>query len=180
MTKKRCLFALMMLVMLFSCKSTPETPDRTPDNAAVENPEDNPGNAGSGYQVSEEEYKETLEYINSFISAVNTAIKDKDFEQWKTFLSQKYIDAYDSPEDLAEYSEMFKKKGYDVRLVNLKDYFDYVVVASRQNLEISHLEFIDATHLKVMTLYRNEPAVMYYMEIIDGEWKISVWQSRQS
>lgn len=164
-----------MSIFLYSCKSAPHnvSANGTIDNNGTV--QDNGDNIHDVFSVSEEQYAQTLDYVNNFIASVNTAIKEDDFEKWKSFLSDKYIDAYDSQEDLAEYSEMFKKKGYDIRLVNLKDYFDNVVVASRRNIEISHLEFIDETHLKVMTLYRNESAVMYYMELINNEWKISVW-----
>lgn len=129
----------------------------------------------SEFTISKEEYQLTLTFINSLIDNINNAIRDKDFDTWKTYLSLLYIDAYDSPEDLETFSSMLKQKGYETRLVNLRDFFDYIVVASRENLEISHLEFLDETHLKVMTIYRNESAVLYYMEHIQDEWKISVW-----
>ncbi len=127
------------------------------------------------YAISEEKYQLALSYINRIIDEINKAIAEKDFDTWKTYLSGAYIDAYDSPEDLEPYSDMFRQKGYETRLVNLKDFFNYIVVASRKNLEISHLEFLDATHLKVMTVYKQETAVFYYMELINDEWKISVW-----
>jgi hypothetical protein len=170
------LFTVAIILGLYACKSVPD--NSVQSGTAVtddRNQLDDVGEDTAEFKVSDEHYKETLEYVNSFINAVNEVIREENFEEWKRFLSKAYIDAYDSPEDLAEYSQKFKKKGYDIRLVNLRDYFDNIVVASRHNLEISHLDFIDESHLKVMTMYGDNIAVMYYMELIDGEWKISLW-----
>lgn len=149
-------------------ETDPELPPA--DNRNTEN-----NRESNEFVITEEEYESTLTAIENLVINIDTIIRNRDFETWKTFLSDSYIDAYDSPEDLAGYTQAYKQKGYDIRLANLKDYFNYVVVVSRINAVIDHLVFIDETHLKVITIYKEESAVLYYMEQIDIEWKISVW-----
>lgn len=127
------------------------------------------------YVVSEEVYNQTAQEIEKLIYELNDIIKSSNFRAWKRYLTPAYIDKYDSTEDLNEYTELYKKKGYDIKLTTLEDYFYYLVVMSRSEPNLHHIDFLSSDRIIAWAEYKNQLGILYKLEKVNGEWKITEW-----
>ena len=58
---------------------------------------------------------------------------------------------------------------------SLKDYFDYVVVPSRFQVQLDEIEFIGENQVKAYAMRGNTKALLYLLVREDDKWKIGVW-----
>lgn len=177
------------IVMLAACASAPtEAPEPTeeppvtepapdpldpaPDPVVVEAPE--PFDPES---VSVEMKQATFFDVRALIQGLNSIIQAKDYESWVLALTDEYRSYYSSSDTLARISEAPVLKRQGVKLRNLQDYFIYVVYPSRQNDRVDDIEFIDATHIRAITVNaKGERLVLYNLEKIGDTWKIAIWR----
>jgi hypothetical protein len=153
----------------------PQAPPQEPEQAAEPEPEQAPTQESeSNFVVSEEVYTKTFDEIEEFIRNLNEIIRNEDYDTWLTYLSEEYIRRTSDPEYLRRQSEqpMLKKNNIDLR--NLKDYFEYVVVPSRNMAQLDEIEFIDENHVKAYAMIRNTKALLYLLVRENGMWKIGV------
>jgi len=151
----------------------PEPPKEEPlteEPVLEENKEEEPI-----FTVTEELYTKTFLDIELFIDNLNKIILSQDYNTWLSFLTDEYKARYNDPVVLNQISEEPKLKRYNIRLRNLRDYFNYVVVSSRQNVRLDDIVFVDVTHIKALTIIDGVPYLLYLLENINGEWKIGVW-----
>ena len=125
--------------------------------------------------VTEEFYTKTFIDIEKMILELNNIILKQDYNTWLSYLTDEYIRRFSDPENLQQISEEPKLKRYNVRLRNLRDYFNYVVVGSRQNVRLDDIVFIDSDHVKALMVIDGVPYLLYLLENINGEWKIGIW-----
>ena len=175
---------IFVLLAFTSCVSTEEAepvaeepveavPEPEPAVEPVEEPEA-PSEEPEVFVVTEEVYVETFENAKSIIDNLNKVISSKDYQTWLTYLTDEYIAWYSNREQLDTFSEMYRKRGIDRRILSLEDYFLYVVVVSRRNANLDEIVFTDSTHITAFTKIKGQLSVLYYLEKIDNTWKIGL------
>jgi hypothetical protein len=181
------ILAALGTVALLSCASEPVPP------ASVELPPDavvsatgTAGDGGTGeaaggeepaenFVVTKEVYQKTFEEIEEVIAELNAIIRARDFVRWEQRLTTAYRERTSSPAYLAEVSQSAALKKNGVTLRSLADYFNQVVVPSRSSVKLDQLAFVDATHVKAITVIQEEPYILYWL-VREGEtWNIGIW-----
>ena len=190
MASAKYLLAALCAVTLFACASKPvprEPVEPPPDAivaatavgslgqdvetgtpAPVEAPE-------KEFVVTEEVYQKTFEEIERVIADLNAIIKARDYDGWVGRLAPGYVARTSSAEYLAEASQSAVMKKSGVVLEDLEDYFTYVVVPSRSSVKLDQISFVDATHVKAITVIKGEPYILYWLVREDGTWNIGIW-----
>lgn len=185
---KRLLAALGTAAVI-SCASGPAAPgpvEPPPDAVAsatgttdggTTGPESGDGGNGSAaeFVVTEEVYQRTFEEIEAVIAGLNAIIRAGDFSAWEKRLTAAYRERTSSREYLDEVSQSPLLKQNGVRLTTLEDYFRKVVVPSRSSVKLDQLAFVDATHVKAITVIQGETYILYWLVREDGTWNIGIW-----
>ena len=172
---------------LLSCASGPVPPEPVePPPDAVVSATGSEGGQGTGatsgsaeaaekFVVTEEVYQKTFEEIEGIIAELNAIIRARDFARWERRLTGAYRERSSSPDFLAEVSQSAALKKNGVTLRSLEDYFNQVVVPSRSAVKLDELAFVDATHVKAITVIQEEAYILYWLVREDGTWKIGIW-----
>jgi hypothetical protein len=185
---KRLLAALGMAALI-SCASEPAAPEPVgppPDAVASATgttdggtTEPEPGDGGSGaasaFVVTEEVYQRTFEEIEAVIADLNAVIRAGDFPGWESRLTAAYRERTSSREYLDEISQSPLLQQSGVKLATLEDYFRRVVVPSRSSVKLDQLAFVDATHVKAITVIQGEAYILYWLVREDSTWNIGIW-----
>ena len=50
-----------------------------------------------------------------------------------------------------------------------------VVVPGRSSVKLDSIAFVDATHVKAITIIQGEPYILYWLVREDGTWNIGIW-----
>ena len=125
--------------------------------------------------VTQEVKKATFSDAKILIQKLNAIIQAKDFEAWKTYLTQAYIVYYSDPIVLARLSESPILKSNGIVLRNLQDYFLQVVYRSRQNARLDDIDFVSEDSIVAITLGpQGERLVLYNLERQRDSWKIGI------
>ena len=133
-------------------------------------------NDETGFEISKEEYDKTKDEISELINTLNSIISNRNYEKWKLFLSEGYIKTYNDPVELKKISDQSQILSQNnIVLKNLKDYFEWVVVPSRSSAWVDDIVFLDDTHLTVYMIIKEKNTILYQLESINDNWKISVW-----
>jgi hypothetical protein len=132
------------------------------------------------FVASEALKRKTFDEVSQVIEDLDGIIARDDYDQWRSYLTEDYERSRGSPEFLAEASgaAVLRKDGIVLR--SLKDYFDDVVVRSRQQVTLSEIAFIDATHVKAYTRVQGTLYILYYLVREDDRWKVGVLPSGES
>ncbi len=174
-------FYLTVIIILssFSSCATQETVEQEeiPQEVTVDEssePEEKPEDVieKPSNTLNETEIKEAEIDISELIQVLNSIITSKDFESWKDYLSDNYIEYYSNPEVLNEKSQSPLLTKYKIVLRSLEDYFNYVVVGSRQNVKLDEIKAIDRDHIKAYMFINNKAVIIYELIRIDNNWKI--------
>jgi hypothetical protein len=177
MAGAKLILAALGTAALLSCASEPVPPapgETQPDAVAIA-----PASGGEEpaveFKVTEEVYQKTFEEIEGVIAELNAIIRARDFVRWEQRLTTAYRDRTSNPGYLAEVSqsEALKKKGVVLR--SLEDYFNQVVVPSRSSVKLDQLAFVDATHVKAITVIQGESYILYWLVRENGTWNIGIW-----
>ncbi len=118
------------------------------------------------------ELKKAETDIAVLIEKLNKIIASKKYENWKLNLSDDYIKYYSDPEVLKDKSQSPLLVKYGIVLRSLEDYFNYVVVGSRQNVKLDEIKVIDRDRIKAYMYVKGTPVIIYELVRIDNEWKI--------
>jgi hypothetical protein len=181
------LLAALGVAALLSCTSAPATPEPAeppPDDVATVTASDGgeatpeePGGEepAADFVVTEEVYQKTFEEIDGVIAELNAIIRARDFARWERRLTTAYRERTSSPAYLAEVSQSAALKKEGVTLRSLEDYFNQVVVPSRSSVKLDQLAFVDATHVKAITVIQGEAYILYWLVREDGTWNIGIW-----
>jgi hypothetical protein len=152
---------------------TPKEPVKEPAaDAQVVAPEKPPDS--TGFIATEDLYRKTFAEVQVVIEELTRIIAAGNYEQWVAYLTEQYIAVTGSERFLAEAttSGVLKKSG--TVLKSLKDYFQNVVVRSRVQATLDDITFVDATHVKAITIIQDTPIILYYLVREDGRWKVGV------
>jgi hypothetical protein len=169
--KKAFLLMSLAVIMIFSCKSKPETARGNTGDSSSKSEIFDPA------KVSQERYISTRDEVQKFIEEQNKIIKDRNFTAWKASLSSEYFAEISSRENLSRISEQPGMKTRRIVLRTAQDYFDYVVVPSRADLRVDEIEFISVNRVKAFTLTTNKAGEeqrlrLYDLEKIGNSWTI--------
>lgn len=177
-----------MLVALVACSSPPPpapepewsddgTSGATEETAGPEVGQGTPVAAFDPASVSVELKQTTFFDVRALISGLNSIIQAKDFQSWSSALTPDYLSHYSKAETLAEISAAPVLKRQGIVLRSIQDYFTHVVYPSRQNDRVDDIEFVDATHIRAITInVKGERLVLYNLEKIGDTWKIAIWR----
>jgi hypothetical protein len=183
------LLAALGTVVLVSCVSHPVVPGPIgppPDGTApatdttdggITGPEQGDGANGAAteFVVTEEVYQRTFEEIEAVIVDLNAIIRAGDFASWERRLTAAYRERASSREYLDEVSQSPLLKQSGAKLATLEDYFRKVVVPSRSSVKLDQLAFVDATHVKAITVIQGEAYILYWLVRENGMWNIGIW-----
>jgi hypothetical protein len=128
-------------------------------------------------KVSHDLYESTKKDVQLFINMVNGIIQKKDYEGWKSNLSEALFREISSPKNLQSMSDQPAMKMQKIVLKTPQDYFNYVVVPSRANSTVDEIEFISQNVVKAYTIRttkENEEVRLrlYELEKTGNTWKI--------
>ncbi|MFP4384246.1 MAG: hypothetical protein ACLFSE_09380 [Spirochaetia bacterium] len=137
-------------------------------------PED-PIEEEEAFTVTEEVYNQTFSEVEQVIKDLNNIIQQNDFETWKTFLTERYIDVISDEEKLKELSNNPILKQENIELKTLEDYFRHVVVPARSKPRLDQIEFLDEKRVLAITVIRGKKYILYQLIYRDGKWKITVF-----
>lgn len=171
------LASLLVLMLILGCATTEPSPEPPPPVVEAE-PEPLPDPPApveeEVFVLTDEIFKETFVDIEGLIKDLNNIIRSEDFETWKTYLTEEYIETYSDQEKLFELSQLPLLKQSGIRLRSLQDYFYYVVVPSRSQARLDDLVFEDARHLKAYMIINGRRQILYFLEKRDDAWKIGI------
>jgi len=156
-----------------SCTSSPETVQETVEQEPEAAVQKETGES-SGFKVSEDVYSRTFSDITVLINTLNDIIRSSNFDEWKKYLTKEYIDFYSSQDNLKIYNETPILKKHKIVLRTLKDYFNYVVVPSRSDVQLDDISFIDDNNIKAYMRIDGELVVLYTLINIQNNWKIGL------
>lgn len=175
--KKLYYLSLIGLLLLISCltpkdeeQSVTEDPTPVENNIVQEEPIEATEEV---FEVTEEEYEETFLEVDDFVAVLNNIISKGDFNSWKAYLTDSYVEKYGNNEFLKELSENPVLKDYGVKLKTLRDYFRYVVVPSRSEVKIDEIQFVTEEKIKVYTYTQNTKFVVYQLIRNESGWLIT-------
>jgi hypothetical protein len=123
-------------------------------------------------EVSEEVYEQTFDEIEATIEELNAVISARNFGRWKTYLTDAYLEEYSDPQRLAEISQMPILERNDITLASLRDYFNWVVVPSRQDARLDDLRFLSENEVYAVMNISENPVILYRLRKVDGRWKV--------
>ncbi len=169
-----CSAALSIAGCLSSPVSGPQPPPPeapASGSPATEAPEEKPAE----FVVTDDVYRKTFQEIQQLVETLDRSIREKNFDEWASYLSPEYAARVGSAEFLQEASRsgVLNKRG--ITLQTVKDYFLYVVVPSRSGANLEEISFVDETHVKAITLVDERPVILYWLVRSDARWKIGIW-----
>jgi hypothetical protein len=186
MAQRRILILLVVAAVLASCASEPPqkpSPEQTEvqttetaQTAQAETPE-NAQAATTAFVASQDLYKRTFTEVQEVIAALTRIIAKADYDGWLTYLTTDYITMTGSAANLdkASKSAILQKNG--IVLKTLKDYFINVVVRSHHQVSLDDIQFVDATHVKAISMIQGTPVILYYLVHEEGRWKVGLQQA---
>jgi hypothetical protein len=185
----KAILIIIPLVIILSCVSKPgsqpdaviqdietsvevELPAPVPAAVVVEEVSFDPSS------ITKEEYNTTKADMERLITEINRVIRAKDFNGWISYLADDFIAAINSPDYLAQLSESSRQlKSQNIVLKTARDYFTYVVVASRENIRVDanvdDIEFVSYNRVKAFTINaRKQRLRLFEFVRIEDTWKI--------
>lgn len=128
----------------------------------------------NGYVISEETYTKIFTDIENLIGTLNKIIREGNFKAWKKHLTKEYIAHYSDITNLNTLNNTPTLKKYNLKIRSLNDYFIYVVVPSRSDVNLDDISFIDDNNIKAYMKIDGDPVVLYNLKYIDNTWKIGL------
>jgi len=126
------------------------------------------------FVATEDLYKKTFDEVQKAVAELTRIIAAGDYDQWVASLTADYVRITGSAESLQEASsaQVLKKNGIVLR--TLRDYFEYVVMPSRDQVSLEEITFVDATHVKAITQMQSRRIILYYLVREDDRWKVGM------
>ena len=168
--RKKNIYIFLTLV-LFSCK-TSEIKEEEPETALGKPFE--PVEIAEVREVSEFLYNRTIIEIQSLINCLTEFIREGKFHEWRQFLSDKYIKTVGSADYLDDISQNPRLKGI-VKLNNLRDYFEWVVVPSRQDIMVDKIVLKNEQQVTAYTYVGGGRKILFQFALMDGKWLVTIW-----
>jgi phage/plasmid-associated DNA primase len=173
-------FLILVIILMVSCRSEPKTIPETSlsqsdkTETTVQQIEEEIFDPRT---VSVAQHDSTLDEVQHFIGNLNDIISKKNYNAWKTKLSQKYFKEISSSQFLKQISDSPALKTRKIVLKTPEDYFTNVVVPSRANSRVDDIEFIGTNRVKAFSIIKNRAGeeqrlVLYDLEKVGNSWLI--------
>jgi hypothetical protein len=121
--------------------------------------------------ITKQTFENTKTEMQMVVEKLNKITYERDYQSWLGWLSDDYYNTYSDPATLETVSASLPTKG--MKLHNLKDYFNYVFVPSRQNMRVDNIQFVSPTRVYViMEIMPGSPAAIYILEKTKQGWKL--------
>jgi hypothetical protein len=172
-----CIIIAALLILSCVSNETEKVNGARPEGSPEESsaPAEPVEEPSESFAVTEDIYNETFSEIENLISKLDATIKEKNYEEWLRNLSEEYISFTSRPEFLQSASQSPLLQKSNITLKTLKDYFLSVVVPSHAQATLARLDFMDETHVKAITIIREEPVILYLLVKVDGRWMVGIW-----
>ncbi|MCL2094066.1 MAG: hypothetical protein FWH12_07720 [Treponema sp.] len=181
----------LLTFLLGSCETTqvatvqtpPPSPGPSPQAVAPSPPEPAP----QTLEVSEEMYQTTMADIQALVADLNRIIRARNYNQWVAYLSESRLAQISSAAFLEETTNDLHRRNQmmaqamgrnpnqveRVVLRSPRDYFDHVVVPSRQNDRVDDISFVTDRRVIAYTVdNRGVRLILYDLEMINNRWLI--------
>jgi len=139
--------------------------------------------------ISAAKFQDTKKDITAFIAELNGIIRAKNYDAWVAHLAPSYFTDINSKgfledrtEDLYRRDQVLAQNlGKDPKMVekrilrSARDYFNYVVVPSRDNDRLDDISFLSETRVRAYTIddRRGIRLVLYDLVSINNKWLIA-------
>ncbi|MFW6313739.1 MAG: hypothetical protein ACOC2N_07635 [Spirochaetota bacterium] len=204
MLVRSALFSAITITLLFAgCATDPDPvvvvvdePEREPvpepepepegveaePEIAVEEPEPEPvvEEPTGPIEVPEHLYNQAFSEVESLIGELNEIIYRGQFETWKSYLTDRYLEYHSDPDVLRRISQQPILAQNNIKLRSLHDYFEDVVIPSRARARLDDLIFYSDSLVEAVTEFRGQRVILYLLRKIDGEWKIDTTETPPS
>lgn len=121
--------------------------------------------------ITKQTFQKTKTELETVVEELNKITLSRDYQKWLTYLSDDYRRNFSDKTVLEDVSDSLPTKG--IRLKNLKDYFTFVFVPSRQNMRVDDIQFVSPTRVYViMEITPDSPAAIYIIEKFSDGWKL--------
>ena len=162
---------------MFSCASQQKSTDSQTSPDSTQTAGTQAGGPKQEFVPTRELYNRTFDEAKKVIADLTAIIAAEDYQGWLSYLTEEYVARTSDPEFLAtaSHSGVLLKSG--IVLHTLKDYFENVVVRSRVQAALTDINFVDATHVKALTIVDGRPVILYYLVQEGGRWKVGIWPS---
>ena len=137
--------------------------------------------------VTEDMYNTALTEVQSLIADLNSYIRARNYNLWignlsesfyatinsAAFLEERTEDLYRRDQILASARGLNPNQVQKTILATAWDYFEHIVVPSRQNDRVDEILFVTESRVRAYTVdSRGNRLILYELEKIDGVWKI--------
>lgn len=119
-------------------------------------------------KITKKNYNDTMSEIKVVVEELNKTTSSKNYSTWLKFLSNEYRETYSKPSVLKSTSDTLPVKG--LKLNNLKDFFNYVFVPSRQNIKVDDIKFLSPVKVNVIMFTKGKELLVYNLEKINEKW----------
>ena len=163
---------------------TPPPRDAPPAAVVIEVPaEEPPGEPDfDPVNITQSYYESTIADVQALIGNLNRIIRARNYSDWVSHLSVEYYSSINTREFLEEKTEelfrldqaMARGRPFQRRTLNTsRDYFDNVVVPSRQNDRVDDIVFVTENRVIAYTVNtRGDRLILYNLEYAGNGWKI--------
>ena len=119
-------------------------------------------------KITKKHYNDTMDEIKIVVDGLNKTTASKDYTTWLKYLSDQYKQTYSNPSVLKSTSDTLPVKG--LKLNNLKDFFNYVFVPSRQKIKVDDIKFLSPLKVNVIMITKGKELLVYNLEKINEKW----------
>jgi len=185
----RTIFLILIIILIYACNTQEDvvlenvTIEHQEENTVLESQETELADENTSQEeqiseefvITEEIYKETFSNINSIITELNNIIQRKDYDAWLTYLTENYIIETTRPSYLEKWENDINLQEKNIVIQSLRDYFDYLVVPRRSNVQLDEIEFIDKDRVYAYTVINGVQYLLYNLLRIENNWKIDFY-----
>ncbi|MGP1438083.1 MAG: hypothetical protein ACTTKH_03320 [Treponema sp.] len=119
-------------------------------------------------KITKKHYNDTMSEIKIVVDGLNKITSTRNYSGWLTYLSDYYKETYSKASTLKATSDTLPVKG--LKLSNLKDFFNYVFVPSRQNIKVDDIKFLSPVKVNVIMITKGKELLVYNLEKINEKW----------
>ena len=157
-----------LIPVIISCVSVPENSKQSPLPTASF------PTADQQKDQQEDQQEMQARLLENLTIRVDAAILNGDFNEWKGYLSRNYLNAFSRPEIILQINQTPKMQNTGLKIGNLEDFFRFVVIPSRKNIEWIDIEFSDAKHAIIYSVLDGIKVTVYEFILYDNEWKLNL------
>ncbi len=123
-----------------------------------------------GVSITKKDKEQAKSEIDIVVTELNKVTSRRDYYEWRNYLSAAYIKVYSDKAVLRKVSQGLPGNVKGVQLKNLRDFFTYIFVPSRQQVRCDDISYISPTRVRVIKKVRNKSLIFYNLEKINNKW----------